>query len=254
MHTLTSPTLPYTPMDGILLVDKPIGPSSAAVVGKTKWLLRQHGAPKNVKVGHGGTLDPFASGLLPIGIGKGTKALEGLLRGDKAYIFTLQFGSATTTQDHLGETTQTSAHRPTESQILAALPQFTGEILQTPPAFSALKVGGKRAYALARAGEAVDLAPRRIQIHALNLLEFHGDFAILSATVGKGTYIRTLGTDLAVALGTVGHLTALRRTQHGVFKLEEALGLPELLETLDTALKNGQSPRCLHPLPAPAVV
>lgn len=246
--------MPYTPMDGILLVDKPIGPSSAAVVGKIKWLLRQHGAPKNVKVGHGGTLDPFASGLLPIGIGKGTKALEGLLKGDKAYTFTLHFGSATTTQDHLGEVTQTNPNRPTESQILAALPQFTGEILQTPPAFSALKVGGKRAYALARAGEVVELAPRSIHVHTLNLLEFHGESAVFTATVGKGTYIRTLGTDLAAALGTVGHLAALRRTQHGVLRLENALGLPELLETLDTALKNGQTPACLHPLPAPAVV
>lgn len=254
MHTLTSPKPPYTPLDGILLIDKPIGPSSAGVVGNIKWVLRQNGAPKNVKVGHGGTLDPFASGLLPIGVGKGTKALEGLLKGDKAYTFTLQFGAATTTQDHLGEVTATSAHRPTEAELLAVLPRFMGKILQTPPAFSALKVGGKRAYALARAGEVVELAPRTIHIHALELLEFTGDSAVFTATVGKGTYIRTLGTDLATALGTVGHLTALRRTQHGVFHLKNALHLPELLETLDTALKTGQSPECLHPLPAPVGV
>jgi tRNA pseudouridine55 synthase len=242
------------PLNGLLLVDKPAGMSSAAVVGKIKWHLRQAGAPKNVKVGHGGTLDPFATGLLPIGVGRGTKALEGLLKGDKAYHFTLQFGTATATQDYLGQPIATSAVRPTLAQIEAILPQLTGPMMQTPPAFSALKVGGKRAYALARAGEVVELAPRTITIHSLQCLDYDGENANFCAQVSKGTYIRTLGADMAAALGTVGHLTTLRRTQHGAFGLHQALALPQMLETLDNALKNRQTPACLYPLPAPAAV
>lgn len=242
----------WQPLNGLMLVDKPAGMSSAGVVGKLKWHLKQLGAPKNLKIGHGGTLDPFATGLLPIGVGQGTKALEGLLKGDKGYQFTLQFGTATTTQDYLGEATATNPVVPTSQQIEAVMPNFTGPQWQTPPAFSALKVAGKRAYALARAGESVQLEPRQIQVYSLKLLNFKHNQAQFEATVSKGTYIRTLGANLAEALGTVGHLTALRRTQHGAFGLQQAYALPEMLELLDKALKNGQTPPCLLPLPAPA--
>jgi tRNA pseudouridine55 synthase len=242
----------WQPLNGLLLVDKPESMSSAAVVGKIKWQLKQLGAPKNIKVGHGGTLDPFATGLLPIGVGQGTKALEGLLKGDKGYQFTLTFGTATSTQDYLGEATTTSPIVPTLQQIEAVIPQFTGPQWQTPPAFSALKVGGKRAYALARAGEEVQLEPRQIDVYSLKLLSFQHNQADFLATVSKGTYIRTLGANLAEALGTVGHLAALRRTQHGAFVLNQAFALPQLLEMLDSSLKNGQTPPCLLPLPAPA--
>ena len=242
----------YQPLNGILLVDKPDGMSSAGVVGKIKWHLHQAGAPKSIKVGHGGTLDPFATGLLPIGVGQGTKALEGLLKGDKTYSFTLQFGTATDTQDLKGQPIATSAHRPTKADILAVLPQFTGEILQTPPAYSALKVAGQRAYALARKGETVALEPRAVTIINLELHDFQPNYAQFTAKVSKGTYIRTLGADLAQALGTVGHLTALRRLSHGPFGIAAALPLPKMLETLDTALQNGHIPPCLQPLPAPA--
>lgn len=241
----------WQPMNGLLLVDKPEGLSSAGVVGKIKWHLKQSGAPKNIKIGHGGTLDPFATGLLPIGVGKGTKVLEGLLKGDKTYRFTLAFGTATDTQDLLGQPTSTSLHRPPEAAIRAILNRFTGPLQQTPPAYSALKINGKRAYAMARAGEEVVLEPRAITIHSLDLIDFHGDYAVFEACVSKGTYIRTLGTDIAQALGTQGHLTALRRLTHGGFSIQQALPLPALLESLDNALKNGQTPPCLLPLPAP---
>jgi tRNA pseudouridine55 synthase len=242
----------WQPLHGLLLVDKPAGISSAGVVGKIKWQFKQLGAPKNVKIGHGGTLDPFATGLLPIGVGHGTKALEALLKGDKGYQFTLQFGTATTTQDLLGEITATNRVVPIFEQIEAVIPRFTGPQWQTPPAFSALKVGGKRAYALARAGEAVHLEPRQIEVYKLKLLSFQHNQAQFEAIVSKGTYIRTLGANLAEALGTLGHLTALRRTQHGAFALNQAIGLPQLLEMLDSSLKNSQTPPCLLPLPAPA--
>lgn len=246
--------MPWQTLNGLLLVDKPAGMSSAAVVGKIKWHLKQAGAPKNVKIGHGGTLDPFATGLLPIGVGQGTKALQALLEGPKGYQFTLTFGTATTTQDCLGAPCATSPVMPTLAEIQAILPRFTGPQSQTPPAFSALKVNGQRAYALARAGETVTLEPRSIEIYSIDLIDYTPSHAQLQAHVSKGTYIRTLGADLAVALGSVGHLTALRRTQHGPYGLAQALSLPETLESLDNALKIGQMPPCLHPLPAPAGV
>ncbi|MCA3244779.1 MAG: tRNA pseudouridine(55) synthase TruB [Alphaproteobacteria bacterium] len=242
----------WQPLHGLLLVDKPVGLSSAAVVGKVKWHLKQAGAPKNVKIGHGGTLDPFATGLLPLGVGHGTKALQALLEGPKGYQFTLTFGTATTTQDCLGAPTATSPVVPTLAEIQAILPRFTGPQQQTPPAFSALKVNGQRAYALARAGETVTLEPRAIEIYTLELIDYNPPHAHFTASVSKGTYIRTLGADLATALGSVGHLTALRRTQHGPYQLAQALSLTETLEILDNALKLGQMPPCLHPLPAPA--
>lgn len=235
------------PLTGFYLVNKPEGPSSAGVVGRLKWLLKQSGQPKNIKIGHGGTLDPLASGLLPIGVGKGTKALQALLEGPKTYAFTVQWGTQTTTDDREGEPTTTSEIRPTEAQIRAILPQFTGEITQTPPVFSALKVGGQRAYKLAREGQQVALAPRQITIYSLEILEINPQSATFTANVSKGTYIRVLGRDIALALGTVGHITMLQRTVHGPFTLEQAVSL----EFLDKALQSGDIATYLLPLDVP---
>lgn len=237
-----APALP--PLNGFMLVHKPAGPSSAAISNHIKWMLKQQGYPKGIKIGHGGTLDPFATGLLPIGIGKATKQLQQLLDGPKTYTFTLQFGTQTDTGDLTGVPVATSPARPTEAELCAILPQLTGPILQTPPAFSALKVNGQRAYTLARAGETVALAPREITIYELKMIEYHTDYAVFSAAVSKGTYIRTLGEDIAKAAGTVGHLTTLCRTQHGPFQLVDAF----LPEDVDNAIVSGHIATHLFPL------
>lgn len=236
------PTLP--PLNGFYIVEKPTGPSSAAVTNRLKWLLKQLGYPKGIKIGHGGTLDPLADGLLPIGVGRATKQLQSLLEGPKTYTFTLTFGTQTTTDDAEGEPTVTSPHRPTEAELLAVLPQFTGEITQTPPTFSALKINGQRAYKLARAGEDVTMTPRQVTIHSLKLLHYSPQQSLLEAAVSKGTYIRTLARDLATALGTVGHVTTLTRTVHGPFTLAQAIPY----QTLDKALQSGDMHTYLLPL------
>ncbi|PZP38844.1 MAG: tRNA pseudouridine(55) synthase TruB [Pseudomonas fluorescens] len=227
------------------MVYKPVGPSSAGITNRVKWLLKkQCGQPKGIKIGHGGTLDPLADGLLPVGVGKGTKQLQMLLDGPKTYTFTLTFGTQTTTDDAEGEPVAHSDHRPTEADLRAILPQFTGPITQTPPAFSALKINGQRAYALARAGEEVVMQPRSVTIHALNLLEFQGESCLLEASVSKGTYIRSLARDIAIALGTVGHVTTLTRTGHGPFTLSQSVSY----QTLDNALQSGDMHTYLLPL------
>jgi tRNA pseudouridine55 synthase len=238
-------------LNGFLVVDKPIGPTSAGVVGRLKWLLKNHaGAPKNIKIGHGGTLDPFATGVLPIGVGRGTKGLQALLNGPKTYTFTLALGQATATGDATGTPTA-SAPVPPLAALQAALPAalvgLTGPIIQTPPAFSALKVNGQRAYSLARAGQAVTLAPRPVEVYELTVESLTVQALVGTATVSKGTYIRTLGEDLARALGTVGHLTALRRKVHGGFSIAQAVAF----ETLDKALQTGHWQAYLLPLDAP---
>ena len=181
------------------------------------------------KAGHGGTLDPLASGILPIALGEATKTVPFIMDGRKEYRFTLRFGEARSTEDAEGEVTATSDARPTDDALRAALPAFVGEIEQMPPAFSALKIDGKRAYDLARAGEAVELKPRRVLIERLELVgrpeRDHADFVV---GCGKGTYIRSLGRDLAKAVGTVGHLSALRRTVVGPFREAAAISLPKL--------------------------
>jgi len=235
--------LENTPPAGFFLIDKPVGMSSAGVVGFIKHRLKPY-LGKSFKIGHGGTLDPFATGLLPIGLGKATKRLQPLLEGSKTYRFTLQFGTQTTTGDPEGEETLTSKNIPSKTEMESILPRFTGPQQQTPPAFSALKVGGQRAYKLARKGEQVTLQPRTITIHNLSLLNYEKTYAVLEATVSKGTYIRTLGEDMAKAAGTVGHLTTLQRTAHGPFNISEATSL----ETLDNALKTGDWKAHLLPL------
>jgi len=210
-------------VDGWVILDKPLGLGSTPAVAKVRRLF---GAQK---AGHGGTLDPLASGVLPIALGEATKTVPFVMDGRKEYRFTLQFGEARSTEDAEGEVVAASDSRPTDQQIRDALPAFVGDIEQVPPAFSALKIEGKRAYDLARAGETVDLTPRRVLIERLDLLDRpdadHADFVV---ACGKGTYIRSLGRDLALRLGTVGHLSALRRTAAGPFREEAAISLPKL--------------------------
>ena len=210
-------------IDGWVVLDKPVGLGSTPAVSKVRRLF---GAQK---AGHGGTLDPLASGVLPIALGEATKTVPFVMDGRKEYRFTLCFGQARSTEDAEGEVTATSDLRPTDEAIRSALATFIGDIEQVPPAFSALKIEGKRAYDLARASQPVDLKPRRVLIDRLALLgrpdTDHADFVV---SCGKGTYIRSLGRDLARALGTVGHLSALRRTAAGPFREEAAISLPKL--------------------------
>jgi tRNA pseudouridine55 synthase len=210
-------------IDGWVVLDKPLGMGSTTAVGRVRWLF---GA---AKAGHGGTLDPLATGILPIALGEATKTVPFVMDGRKEYRFTLCFGEARSTEDAEGEVTATSDVRPTDAAIRAALPAFVGEIDQMPPVFSALKIDGERAYDLARAGKAVDLKLRKVTIERLELLgrpdADHADFVV---GCGKGTYIRSLGRDLALALGTVGYLSALRRTVAGPFREEGSISLPKL--------------------------
>lgn len=214
---------------GWIILDKPLGLGSTQAVGAVKRNLREAGHGK-VKVGHGGTLDPLASGILPIALGEATKLAGRMLDASKVYDFTVAFGAETDTLDLEGAVIATSDMRPSRSDLEAMLARFTGPIEQVPPAYSALKVDGRRAYDLARAGEEVELATRRVTIHALGLLETGASSATLRAHVSKGTYIRSLARDIAHALGTVGHVTMLRRIKAGPFGLEQAISLDKLNE------------------------
>ena len=211
------------PLDGWLVLDKPLGLTSTQALGKVRWLLKAQ------KAGHGGTLDPLATGILPIALGEATKTVAYVMDATKRYAFTVKWGEQTSSDDAEGQVVATSPHRPTVNEINAGLPQFVGSLSQIPPAFSALKVDGERAYDLARAGEEVSLAARQVQVDAFTLIQMpdsdHADFEV---TCGKGTYIRSLARDLALALGTVGHVVKLRRLQVGRFSLENAISLDEL--------------------------
>jgi tRNA pseudouridine55 synthase len=216
-------------LHGWIIVDKPVGLGSTTAVSAVKRILREAGEPKT-KVGHGGTLDPLASGVLPIALGEATKLCGRMLDATKAYDFTIRFGEETNTLDAEGEVVTTSNVRPTREQVQAVLNRFTGKIEQVPPAYSAVKIGGKPAYKRARAGEAIDLKSRRIVISELRLLSATTHEATLSSTVSKGTYIRSLARDIAHALGTVGYVSYLRRTRAGPFPLESAISLDFLEE------------------------
>jgi tRNA pseudouridine55 synthase len=214
-------------LHGWIILDKPLGLSSAQGVAAVKRLLRAAGHPRP-KIGHGGTLDPLATGVLPIALGEATKLAGRMLDATKAYDFTVAWGRATRTEDAEGEVIATSDHRPARGEIEAMLPRFTGPLEQVPPAYSALKVDGVRAYARARAGEEVHLATRHVTIHSLTLDAATPDSATFSAAVSKGTYIRSLARDMALALGTVGHVSMLRRTRAGPFGLAQAISLDNL--------------------------
>lgn len=248
---------PNTPPHGWLILDKPRGLGSTQAVSAVKRVLRTGGYGR-VKVGHGGTLDPLAEGVLPIALGEATKLAGRMLDASKIYEFTIQFGEETDTLDAEGEVIRRSDHFPPMAAIAAVLEHFTGQIEQVPPAYSALKVDGKRAYDLARAGEEVELKTRSVTVHSLEFastyeggVELESAFATtrgrpdpydpsaplelansvtLIAHVSKGTYIRSLARDIAHALGTLGHVTYLRRIKAGPFTEEQAISLDKLDE------------------------
>ncbi|HEY4161798.1 MAG TPA: tRNA pseudouridine(55) synthase TruB [Dongiaceae bacterium] len=210
-------------VDGWVILDKPAGVTSTAAVAAVKRLFDAQ------KAGHGGTLDPLATGILPIALGEATKTVPFVMDGEKLYRFTLQFGETRTTDDAEGEVTARSDQRPTDAEITAVLPRFIGEIDQTPPAFSAIKVAGERAYDLARDGQEVELQPRKVRIDDLRLAERPDpDQAVFQVKCGKGTYMRALARDLAKVLGTVGYVSALRRLGVGPFTEAGAISLDPL--------------------------
>jgi tRNA pseudouridine55 synthase len=222
-------------MHGWIILDKPLGLGSTQAVAAVKRNLRSAGFGK-VKVGHGGTLDPLATGVLPIALGEATKLCGRMLDASKTYDFTICFGTETSGLDAEGEVVATSDVRPTLEQVQQALVQFTGPIEQIPPAYSAIKIDGKRAYDLARAGEVVEMKSRGVTIYALSVQQpdalprsdaLLGSIT-LTADVSKGTYIRSLARDIAYALGTVGHVSMLRRVRAGPFALNGAISLDKL--------------------------
>lgn len=222
-------------MHGWIILDKPLGLGSTQAVAAVKRNLRSAGFGK-VKVGHGGTLDPLATGVLPIALGEATKLCGRMLDASKTYDFTICFGTETSGLDAEGEVVASSDVRPTLEQVQQALAQFTGPIEQIPPAYSAIKIDGKRAYDLARAGEVVEMKSRGVTIYALSVqqseLLSRSDASLksitLTADVSKGTYIRSLARDIAYALGTVGHVSMLRRVRAGPFALNGAISLDKL--------------------------
>lgn len=210
-------------INGWLIVDKPKGVTSAAVVAAVR---RASGASK---AGHGGTLDPLATGVLPIAFGEATKTVSNVMNGMKVYRFTVRWGEARDTDDAEGKLTGGSDARPTAAEIRAILPRFTGEIDQVPPTYSAVKIDGQRAYALARAEVAVVLEPRRVLIERIQLLDVPDrNHALFEVVSGKGAYMRSLARDLASALGTLGHIAALRRTMVGPFTEADAIPLDKV--------------------------
>ena len=211
------------PINGWIALDKPSGITSAVAVARVKRALNA------AKVGHGGTLDPLATGILPFALGEATKTVNFAMDGTKTYTFEVTWGAATATDDSEGAVTATSDKRPSESEIAAALPRFIGAIQQVPPVYSAIKVGGERAYAKARRDEEVVLAARTVQVDGFRLNGMtDADHARFEVTCGKGTYIRALVRDLAQAIGTVGHISVLRRTRCGPFSEKAAISLDNL--------------------------
>ncbi|MEX0921509.1 MAG: tRNA pseudouridine(55) synthase TruB [Rhodovibrionaceae bacterium] len=217
-------------LNGWLVIDKPAGMTSTDVVNRVRRLLDAR------KVGHGGTLDPLATGLLPLAFGEATKTVSYVMDGAKTYRFTLRWGERRDTDDAEGEVEATSDSRPGEAEILALLPRFLGEIAQVPPRYSAIKVDGQRAYDLARDGETVELTARQVRIDSFELLELpDADHAVFEARCGKGTYIRSLARDLGAALGCHAHVVALRRLTVGPFTEDGAISLESLERLSDCA-------------------
>lgn len=224
---------------GWLVVDKPLGLTSTKALAIARRILNAK------KAGHAGTLDPLASGVLPLAFGEATKTVPYLVEARKTYRFTVRWGAETTTDDAEGPIAKASDARPTVESILRALPGFVGEIMQTPPAFSAVKVDGERAYDLARDGEEVVLTPRLTHIHRVELTETpDADHAVFEMVCGKGTYVRAFARDLGRVLGSLGHVRALTRLAVGPFALKDAISL-EMLEKSGT---DGAAKRLLMPL------
>ncbi len=211
------------PIHGWLNFDKPENMTSTQAVGTLKRLFNAQ------KVGHSGTLDPLATGILPIAFGEATKTVQWVMDSDKEYVFTIGWGRSTTTLDLEGETNALSENRPTNSDIQTALESFIGEIEQVPPKFSAIKIDGKRAYDMARDNDEFEIEGRTVMVHEAELLKINDiHHATFRLRVGKGFYVRSFARDIAVALNTVGHVSNLRRTKVGAFKEENAVKLSEL--------------------------
>ncbi len=248
-------------LNGWINLDKPLGISSAHAVAKVKWLLTSHlrgearrgaelaqseqvsphpgplpkGEGRKIKIGHAGTLDPLASGILPLALGKATKSVEQMMGCEKAYIFTVTWGQERATDDAAGDVIAESAASPSRADIEKILPQFIGEILQVPPNFSAIKLDGKRAYDMARKGQVVEIKPRNVIVKSLEITSLTTDNRQLTTTFlchcGRGTYIRSLARDMGRILGCYGYVSALRRTKVGKFTENNAISL-EILENM----------------------
>ncbi len=228
-------------ISGWLIVDKPLGITSSAVVNKAKWAFDAQ------KAGHAGTLDPEATGVLAIAFGEATKTVPYVTDSMKAYRFTVRLGQATNTDDGEGEVVSESDNRPTADEIRAALPAFTGDIMQVPPQYSAVKVDGERAYKRARDGEEMELKARPLTVESLELIEMpDANHAVLEMTCGKGGYVRSIARDLGQALGCFGHVVQLRRVWAGPFEVSDGISF----ETLDELAKDRKLDDFLLPLEA----
>lgn len=210
------------PVHGWVNLDKPYGMGSTPAISKLRRILNAQ------KIGHAGTLDPLASGVLPVALGEATKTIHYMQDADKTYSFSVRWGEQRDTDDLEGVVIAQSEHRPEKADIIKALPDFIGEIFQIPPLYSAIKVNGARAYDLARAGEIPDIKPRHVEITHLELRDAREDEADFVMTCGKGTYVRSVARDLAEMLGTKGYVSKLRRDRVGGFRLEDAISLDKL--------------------------
>jgi tRNA pseudouridine55 synthase len=219
---MNAPRSKRAEVNGWVVLDKPVGMTSTHAVARLKRLFNAK------KAGHAGTLDPLASGVLPVAFGEATKTVPFVQDGEKAYRFTIQWGAETDSDDADGQIVARSDVRPEINAILAALPHFIGTILQTPPAYSAIKINGERAYDIARDGETPELSPRPVTIHELVMTEFAADQATFEARCGKGTYVRAIARDLGRVLGCLGHVSALRRTRVGPFSETDAVPLSHI--------------------------
>ncbi len=223
-------------VNGWIILDKGVGMTSTHAVAAVKRALSAK------KAGHAGTLDPLASGILPIALGEATKTVPFVMDGRKSYVFTVEWGSETDTDDAEGRIVEATSQVPERAAIEALLPRFTGSIQQVPPRFSAIKIQGERAYDLARDGEVVELQPRTVEIDRLAIVAHEGNRTVLEADCGKGTYVRAIARDLGRALGCLGHIAALRRTRVGPFAEEDAVTVdhvatePAALRPVDSAL------------------
>lgn len=211
------------PVSGWVVLDKPIGMGSTEAVSKIKWLFQAE------KAGHAGTLDPLASGMLPIALGEATKTVPYVQDGAKVYRFAVAWGEERTTDDLEGEVSRRSEERPSEAAVRALLPNYTGLIMQTPPQFSAIKIAGERAYDLAREGEAVDIPAREVEIGRFDLIEHGPSATTFEIECGKGTYVRSLARDMGRDLGCFGHISMLRRTEVDPFTVEDFVAVSDLL-------------------------
>jgi tRNA pseudouridine55 synthase len=224
-------------ISGWVVLDKPVGMGSTEAVAKVKWLFQAE------KAGHAGTLDPLASGMLPIALGEATKTVPYVQDGAKIYRFAVAWGEERSTDDLEGPVTKSSPARPTEADVRAIMPKYTGVIMQTPPQFSAIKIGGERAYDLAREGEAVEIPPREVEVGRLDLVSFSPERAVFEIECGKGTYVRSMARDMGRDLGCFGHVADLRRAAVDPFTDEDFVTIAELEE----ARRAGAAPEAEMP-------